>query len=99
MSKTAASKVPSVPHQLPVEQISTIKGKIENYLSSYKSQLEIINLLKTEENIDARDTLLVWSMLEKQNEDVFYAYGVRLKVKDQVEAFNYLKAQKKKVGD
>jgi hypothetical protein len=37
-----------------------------------------------------RATSLVWNKLEEQNKDFFKAYHMRLKVKDQIQAFNYL---------
>ena len=35
----------------------------------------------------------MWRKLEEQNKDFFFSYGVRLQLKDQVAAFNYLSGQ------
>lgn len=35
-------------------------------------------------------TCVVWRKLEEQNAAFFYAYSMRLRLKDQITAFNYL---------
>lgn len=41
-------------------------------------------------NVQPEFTKLVWQSLEEQNPEFFYTYNIRLRVKDQVQAFNYL---------
>jgi uncharacterized protein (TIGR01589 family) len=57
------------------------------------TQAEIISALKHQHQIKPSDTCLVWRKLEEQNKDFFFSYGVRLRLKDQVAAFNYLSGQ------
>jgi uncharacterized protein (TIGR01589 family) len=54
------------------------------------TQTEIIAALQTQANIDPAFTCLVWQKLEEQNPEFFYSYGVRINVRDQIVAFNYL---------
>jgi len=62
------------------------------------TQAEIISALKHQHDIKPSDTCLVWSKLEDQNKEFFFSYGIRLRLKDQVAAFNYLSRQQKTLG-
>ena len=54
------------------------------------TQAEIITALQAQANIDPAFTCLVWEKLLDQNRDFFYLYGIKLRMKDQIVAFNYL---------
>ena len=75
------------------EEIKVVQNMIERCLQQYMTQAEIITALQSQAHIDPGFTCLVWAKLEEQNPDFFYAYGVNLRVKDQVTAFNYLTEQ------
>mmetsp|Transcript_25934 Transcript_25934/g.34022 ORF Transcript_25934/g.34022 Transcript_25934/m.34022 type:complete len:153 (+) Transcript_25934:213-671(+) len=72
------------------EDIKMVQALIERCLQQYLTQTEIITALQIQANIDPSFTCLVWQKLEEQNPDFFYAYNIRLRVKDQIVAFNYL---------
>ncbi|CAM9691431.1 unnamed protein product, partial [Heterosigma akashiwo] len=72
------------------EDIKMVQALIERCLQQYLTQTEIITALQLQANIDPSFTCLVWQKLEEQNPDFFYAYNIRLRVKDQIVAFNYL---------
>lgn len=71
-------------------QIKIVQNLIERCLQKYMTQTEIITALHTQANIEPGFTCLVWQKLEEQNPDFFYAYNIRLRIKDQIVAFNYL---------
>ena len=48
-------------------------------------------------NVDPAFTCLVWQKLLDQNPNFFYGYALRLRLKDQVIAFNYLVDQHQKM--
>ena len=75
------------------EEIKVVQNMIERCLQQYMTQAEIITALQSQAHVDPGFTCLVWAKLEEQNPDFFYAYGVNLRVKDQVIAFNYLTEQ------
>lgn len=66
-------------------------------MQNYLTQAEIIAFLHHKKQIPPSITCLVWSKLEEQNSDFFYSYNVRLRLKDQVSAFNYLVSQQEKI--
>ena len=57
------------------------------------SQSEIVAALQVQAKIDPALTCLVWQKLEEQNAEFFASYDVRLRLKDQIVAFNYLVEQ------
>ena len=57
------------------------------------TQAEVIATLQVQADVDPALTCLVWSKLEEANPDFFLSYDVRLKLKDQIVAFNYLVEQ------
>jgi uncharacterized protein (TIGR01589 family) len=61
------------------------------------TQAEVIAALSQQAKVEPKLTCLVWSKLEEQNRDFFYSYDVRLKLKDQVAAFNYIVQQQQKL--
>ena len=54
---------------------------------------QVIATLQVQADVDPALTCLVWSKLEEANPDFFLSYDVRLKLKDQIVAFNYLVEQ------
>ena len=70
--------------------IKFVQNLIERCLLQYMTQAEIITALQAQANIDPAFTCLVWEKLLDQNRDFFYLYGIKLRLKDQVVAFNYL---------
>ncbi|GMH75398.1 hypothetical protein TrLO_g813 [Triparma laevis f. longispina] len=83
--------------QSKVEELQTVKTYIEKCMQNYLTQAEIIAFLHHKKKIPPSITCLVWSKLEEQNSDFFYSYNVRLRLKDQVSAFNYLVSQQEKI--
>ena len=57
------------------------------------TQTEIIAALQVHAEIDPSLTCLVWQKLEEQNAPFFVSYEARLRLKDQIVAFNYLVEQ------
>lgn len=53
-------------------------------------QTEIVTAIQQQANIDPGFTCRVWQQLEEQNPEHFFAYNVRLRLRDQIVAFNYL---------
>jgi uncharacterized protein (TIGR01589 family) len=53
-------------------------------------QREVVSILQQHAKIDPEFTALVWEKLEEQNRDFFDAYYLRMRLKDQVLAFNSL---------
>ncbi|CAN0356640.1 unnamed protein product, partial [Scytosiphon promiscuus] len=47
-------------------------------------------VVQVEANVDPSFTCLVWQKLEQQNPEFFFSYHARLKMRDQIVAFNYL---------
>ena len=74
-------------------QVKSVQNLIERCLSQYMTQAEVIATLQVQADVDPALTCLVWSKLEEANPDFFLSYDVRLKLKDQVVAFNYLVEQ------
>jgi uncharacterized protein (TIGR01589 family) len=72
------------------EDIKFVQNLIERCLLQYMTQAEIITALQAQANIDPAFTCLVWEKLLDQNRDFFYLYGIKLRMKDQIVAFNYL---------
>ena len=72
------------------DDIKFVQNLIERCLLQYMTQAEIITALQAQANIDPAFTCLVWEKLLDQNRDFFYLYGIKLRLKDQVVAFNYL---------
>mmetsp|Transcript_27217 Transcript_27217/g.51571 ORF Transcript_27217/g.51571 Transcript_27217/m.51571 type:complete len:134 (-) Transcript_27217:29-430(-) len=96
-SETSATTDYSPKSQSKVEELKTVKGYIEKCMENYMTQAEIIAALKHKKAISPSITCLVWSKLEEQNREFFYSYNVRLRLKDQVSAFNYLVSQQEKL--
>ena len=74
-------------------QVKSVQNLIERCLSQYMTQAEVIATLQVQADVDPALTCLVWSKLEEANPDFFLSYDVRLKLKDQIVAFNYLVEQ------
>ena len=74
-------------------QVKSVQNLIERCLSQYMKQAEVIATLQVQADVDPALTCLVWSKLEEANPDFFLSYDVRLKLKDQIVAFNYLVEQ------
>uniref|UniRef100_A0A7S2UUZ3 Uncharacterized protein n=1 Tax=Fibrocapsa japonica TaxID=94617 RepID=A0A7S2UUZ3_9STRA len=70
--------------------IKMVQALIERCLQQYMTQPEIITALQVQANVDPSFTCLVWQKLEEQNPEFFYTYSIRLRLKDQIVAFNYL---------
>ena len=73
--------------------MKSVQNLIERCLNQYMTQAEVIATLQVQADVDPALTCLVWSKLEEANPDFFLSYDVRLKLKDQVVAFNYLVEQ------
>ena len=74
-------------------QVKSVQNLIERCLNQYMTQAEVIATLQVQADVDPALTCLVWQKLEEANPDFFLSYDVRLKLKDQVVAFNYLVEQ------
>lgn len=94
-SSKKASYSPS--SQVKVAELQTVRMYIEKCMSKYMTQAEIISSLSRRASIPPSVTCLVWSKLEEQNEEFFFSYNIRLRLKDQAAAFNYLVLQQDKV--
>ncbi|CAN0522041.1 unnamed protein product, partial [Ectocarpus sp. 8 AP-2014] len=70
--------------------IKSVQNLIERCLQKFMTQTEIIAALQVEANVDPSFTCLVWQKLEQQNPEFFFSYHARLKMRDQIVAFNYL---------
>ena len=75
------------------DEIKAVQNLIERCLQQYMTQTEIIAALQVQANIEPSLTVLVWQKLEEQNPDFFFSYDVKLRLKDQIVAFNYLVEQ------
>ena len=80
-----------------VAELQTVRKYIEKCMSKYMTQAEIISSLSHRASVPPSVTCLVWSKLEEQNKEFFFSYNIRLRLKDQVAAFNYLIVQQDKV--
>jgi uncharacterized protein (TIGR01589 family) len=87
---TAGNKKKHKAQKVSWEDIKFVQNLIERCLLQYMTQAEIITALQAQANIDPAFTCLVWEKLLDQNRDFFYLYGIKLRLKDQVVAFNYL---------
>jgi len=74
-------------------QVKQVQSLIERCLNQYMTQAEIIATLQVQADIEPALTCLVWAKLEEQNPDFFLSYDIRLRLKDQIVAFNYLVEQ------
>lgn len=70
-----------------------VQNLIEKCLQLYLNQAEVITALRIQSNIEPGFTALVWHKLEEQNPLFFRAYNIRLRIKEQIAAFNYLVSQ------
>jgi len=75
------------------EDIKKVQVLVEKCLQVHMTQSEIVAALQVQANVSPELTMLVWRKLEEQNADFFYAYDIRLRLKDQITAFNYLVEQ------
>ncbi|KAK4409249.1 hypothetical protein Sango_0505900 [Sesamum angolense] len=77
--------------RLPSDQdIQLVKNCIEWCIQNYMNKKEAINILNSQRNIEPRFTETVWERLERENQEFFNAYYVKLVVKDQILEFNRL---------
>ncbi|KAK4440428.1 hypothetical protein Salat_0377700 [Sesamum alatum] len=77
--------------RLPSDQdIQLVKNCIEWCIQNYMNKKEAINALNSQRNIEPRFTETVWERLERENQEFFNAYYVKLVVKDQILEFNRL---------
>lgn len=72
---------------------------VERCLQHYMNQKEVVQALQAQCRISPSFTTLVWRKLEEQNPEFFKAYYVRLKLKDQINMFNYLLVQQVQVSE
>ncbi|KAL6051556.1 Helicase with zinc finger protein [Balamuthia mandrillaris] len=75
------------------EEIQLVQGLIERCLQLYMNQTEVITALHLQANIEPSFTNLIWLKLEEQNPEFFKAYHMKLRVKEQITAFNYIVSQ------
>lgn len=75
------------------EEIKVVQNLIECCLRLYMSQNEAITALHIQRNIEPGFIGLVWQKLEEQNPEFFQAYNIRLRIKEQISAFNFLVSQ------
>lgn len=75
-----------------------VQNMIERCLQHYMNQREVVAALQSQCRIAPGFTSLVWRKLEEQNPSFFEAYYTRLKIKDQVNMFNYLLVQQVQVS-
>ncbi|CAD7699647.1 unnamed protein product [Ostreobium quekettii] len=73
--------------------IQLVQNLIERCLQAYMPKLEVVKTLQEQYNIEPRFTTLVWQQLERENPEFFWAYYLRLKLKDQIVLFNHLLVQ------
>lgn len=79
--------------RISATEIQVVQNYIEKCLQLYMNQNEVITALHLQANIEPGFTSLVWQKLEQQNPEFFTAYNLRLRVKEQITAFNYLASQ------
>eukprot|EP01087_Luapelamoeba_hula_P000331 TRINITY_DN10228_c0_g1_i1.p1 TRINITY_DN10228_c0_g1~~TRINITY_DN10228_c0_g1_i1.p1 ORF type:complete len:489 (-),score=83.51 TRINITY_DN10228_c0_g1_i1:134-1600(-) len=79
--------------KITAEEIQLVQNLIERCLMLYMNQAEVVTALKSHASIEPNFTNLVWQKLEEQNPDFFKAYHIRLRIKEQINAFNYLVSQ------
>ena len=79
--------------KLEPADVALVQSLIEKCLQLYLNQAEVITALRIQSNIEPGFTALVWRKLEEQNPLFFRAYNVRLRIKEQIAAFNYLVSQ------
>jgi len=79
--------------KVSANEIQYVQTLIEKCLQQYMDRAEVIDTLKRQINIDSRFTELVWQKLEQQNPEFLKAYNIRLRIKEQITAFNFLVSQ------
>jgi len=79
--------------KITVKDIQLVQSLIERCLNLYMSKTEVEVALQQQAHINPAFTSLVWQKLEQQNPDFFKGYYLRLNLKDQITAFNYLVTQ------
>ncbi|XP_008799894.2 uncharacterized protein LOC103714431 isoform X1 [Phoenix dactylifera] len=72
------------------QDIQLVKDLIEHHLQLYMNQKEVVDTLSLQAKIEPSFTELVWQRLEKENQEFFKAYHVRLMLKNQILVFNKL---------
>eukprot|EP01080_Neovahlkampfia_damariscottae_P005492 gene5492-9309_t len=100
-STSSTSPAPNTPQLNELSQkkkftpneIKMVQNLIERCLRLYMTQEEAITALHIYQNIEPNFITLVWNKLEEQNPDFFKAYGIRLKVREQITEFNFLVSQ------
>eukprot|EP01089_Gocevia_fonbrunei_P013172 TRINITY_DN329_c0_g1_i1.p1 TRINITY_DN329_c0_g1~~TRINITY_DN329_c0_g1_i1.p1 ORF type:complete len:231 (-),score=37.93 TRINITY_DN329_c0_g1_i1:140-832(-) len=75
-----------------LDELQKVQRLIEKCLQLYMNEAEIIIALQ-QQNIEPNFTRLVWIKLQEQNPDFFKNYHTRLRLKEQITAFNYLVSQ------
>jgi len=58
---------------------------------------EVVHALHYQANIQPSFTKLVWKKLEEQNPEFFKAYNLKLLIKEQITAFNFLVSQQAQI--
>jgi len=61
------------------------------------NQSEVATALQLQANIEPSFTALVWKKLEEQNPDFFKVYHMRLRLKEQMTAVNYIVSQQTQI--
>lgn len=79
--------------KLDPADVQLVQNCIEKCLQLYMNQAEVITALRVQFNVEPGFTALVWTKLEEQNPLFFRAYNLRLRIKEQIAAFNYLVSQ------
>jgi len=79
--------------KIGADEVQCVQNHIEKCLQLYMNQNEVIAALHLQANIEPGFTSLVWQRLEEQNPEFFRAYHIRLRIKEQITAFNFLASQ------
>jgi uncharacterized protein (TIGR01589 family) len=86
---TTSSSTRTMP-EVTLSNLKMIQSLIERCLLSYMSKEDVVNHLYNQAHIDPVLTRIVWDKLEEANKEFFQAYSIRVKIREQIEAFNFL---------
>jgi uncharacterized protein (TIGR01589 family) len=78
---------------LTQERLNQVQRMIEECLRVYMSADDICEALRVQQGVDAAHTRAIYNSLKSASPEFFEVYELRLRVKEQIAAFNFVVAQ------
>ena len=94
-SATTATRAEAATSAAPIsqERLAQVQRMIEECLRVYMSLDDICEALRVQHAVDPAQTRAIYAALKHDSPDFFLVYELRLRVKEQIAAFNFVVAQ------